>query len=319
MTSTATDLLVCRPSHPLRPPAWAWCLAKEFRNAPDAFKRLAADESVAIACEMQTRLSNVVGQGIDAELEVLLQFGALADAYAFWVSGEPAIPPPVLPTAGGKKGYTPEVVGPNVLARAELEALILANKSPKAISKRTNLGEEAVSWYERLFYDVRDRLSRKGWICANAIGEIHQSKTAVALPALVRAYGFHTKSARIVSSIVSTFDSVMTRDALATPGDFWRKDVKGTTGVKAGIAAKLMHFAGSDSLAAIIEAHHTAIDVETRSKLNSTSVGENKYKELVEQLQGKIDWEYRGEVTSLVDQRLKSLPPAIEPDSMVEQ
>jgi len=268
---------------------------------PEAFQRTAADETVLAASDMQSRLSTVAGMGIDAELEVLMQFGKMADAYAFWVAGEPVVAPP--PQPGVKPSFF-ESVGTNVLARAELDALILANKSPKAISKRTNLDPEAVVWYERMFYDVRDRLSRKGWICANAIGEIYQVKTSVALPALVRAYGFHTKSARVVTSIVSTFDAFAIRDAVANPSDFWRRDVKGTTGVKAAIAAKLAAFGGWESLNAMINTHHAAIDVETRAKLNSTSEGENKYKDLVDQLQTKIDWQYRGEATNLSDQRL---------------
>jgi hypothetical protein len=45
-----------------------------------------------------------------------------------------------------------------------LEASILARVSPKAIGKKFGLSPDAVEWFERLFFDVRDRLDRPYYI-----------------------------------------------------------------------------------------------------------------------------------------------------------
>ena len=48
--------------------------------------------------------------------------------------------------------------------QALLEARILSRESDITISKRINLFPNAVAWYERLFFNVRDRLDAHDWV-----------------------------------------------------------------------------------------------------------------------------------------------------------
>lgn len=48
--------------------------------------------------------------------------------------------------------------------RSILEARILANETPESIAKCFHTIPETVDWYEKIFFDVRDRLGSRDWI-----------------------------------------------------------------------------------------------------------------------------------------------------------
>jgi hypothetical protein len=52
----------------------------------------------------------------------------------------------------------------------EVQARLLANETDEVIAERSRISIEAVRWYERLFFQVRDRLRARDWIMVQAIG-----------------------------------------------------------------------------------------------------------------------------------------------------
>jgi hypothetical protein len=54
---------------------------------------------------------------------------------------------------------------------AEIQALILAGQDDKMIAERCGAAPEIVDWYERTFFNVRDRLAAaRDWVVYTAIG-----------------------------------------------------------------------------------------------------------------------------------------------------
>src|SRR5438067_1928326 len=82
----------------------------------------------------------------------------------------------------------------------------------------------------------RDRLDRPGWVAANVIGSLHHGSVAALLPALVRAYGYYTRSARIVRAAATGFDHAAARRAAReNPDRFFAADAVSAGGLKAAL------------------------------------------------------------------------------------
>ncbi len=287
---TASELLTLRPTSPLRQPAWRWELARHLRGKPK-LAQTHDDPFVADAMALQRQIEQARTE--DETAEVFLTGADPADAYLFWTAGTAAEVQG--PTAGPGNPAASGPLSAPALAQAELEALILADRPPAKISKVTGLSEAAVTAYEQWFFDVRSRLGRPGWISANVIGSLFDTSPLVLLPNLIRAYGYYTRSVRIVRTLVGGFDQAIARRAGRDPGRFFGADAVTAGGLKAALAVRMMSVTDARSFGRIIELHHEAADLE--AKFAGTGGGgsesEDKFKAAFQVLRGKIERGYR--------------------------
>jgi len=93
-----------------------------------------------------------IRHGLDADVpsEDWPEYQALLDARAIWRAGGPP--------------------------RWELEARLLAGQSDEEIASRFGIEPGTVGKYERLFFEVRQRLTAPGWIIHEAIGPIERRR-----------------------------------------------------------------------------------------------------------------------------------------------
>lgn len=315
---SAFTVTTFRPTHPLRAPAWRWAAAKWVRDGAPANPRTAPDDHVKAAAQFQ----RVMAEGNEAqrareyerspdltEAFHYHQWGTLASEEAVAVDGGDARDP-----------YSATCFGPltaPAMALAELEALILAGKPAAKIAVHTGLSVGAVGWYERLWFDVRDRLNRAGWVAANVIGSLHQGTVGALLPALVRAYGYYTKKARIVRAVVAAFDAPAARAAAEDPARFFLADAASAGGMKAALAVRLLPL-NKRTYARVVELHHQAIEVDAKAKLTDASTDEAKFRQAAELLAGRIDKRYGAAPVETADFTAPGprLLPAAAPDHL---
>lgn len=301
----ALDLLVLRASSGRRPPAWRWRLARLLRDAPASAKAITTDAAVSLAMELQTGIDEAADQL--ETLQILLRVGDAAEAYEFWLSGKTAeaLPPP--PSGGNEEEEKQSggPISPAVLARAEIEGLILAGKRPELIAKQMGLSVAAVGWYEQWFFDVRDRLKSPGWISSAVIGNLHRGSPAALYPSLIRAYGYYTRSSKIVRAVTGTFYAAASRRNAKDLDTFFQADARQASGMKAALAARLLPL-NSHTYARVIELHHEALDVEAKNnkQLGGTE-SEEQYKEAVGKLKGNVVWGYGQAPTNLSEERTR--------------
>jgi hypothetical protein len=220
----------------------------------------------------------------------------VAQAYSFWVAG--AVACGVRSDGSSGQPDDDRMYGPlseNALAVAELEALVLARKKPEHISKHTGLSASAVRWYEALWFDVRDRLCRPGWVSAQVIGSLHQGSVATLLPALVRAYGYYSKSTRTVRQAVTGFDPVAARQAARdNPDRFFAADAIAAGGLKAALAIRLMPLVDRKVYGRVIELHQEALRIQADTAEPTGGADQARWRESFAKLQSKIDLTFGG-------------------------
>lgn len=270
-------ILVLRASHPLRPVGWRWEAARMIRNQSSVSNVRYPDPYTEDAALLQDMLNSSASP--DDIANALFASGPQGDAYAFWSAT----------WSGENDGGGP--LTSVALMRAELEALILANKRPAYISKVIGISEDAVRWYERWWWDVRDRLKRPIWVAAHAIGDIHVGTPAVVLPNLIRAYGYYTKSARIVRAVTSTFDRPAALFAAKDPSKFFSNDAVLSGSLKAALSTRLLPLNGN-TYARVIELHHEALEAASKADAEVDDEIRIRYKEAISQLSNKIEHGY---------------------------
>jgi hypothetical protein len=262
----------------MRPPAWRWALAGIVRHRTGDAGREQYDQYVQHACEMQENFQVASSDAVayDAVARIGPEY---ADAYAFWSDGNTARARQlqVLEDKTAEFGS----LTASAMAVAQLEALILANKTPESISKQVGLSPESVTVYEALWFDVRDRLKFPGWISNRVIGTIHQGTIGTLLPSLVRAYGYYTKKTKIVNAVCSGFDSVQSRQAASRVDTFFASDAISAGGMKAALAVRLMSLSDRRTYARVVELHQEASRLSAEVAAMSGNEDEIKLREAV--------------------------------------
>lgn len=146
------SILVNRPDNKRRPVDWRWQRACELVEGA-RLVRGRDDEVVRFACKFR-RLMERCNDDND-RLAALDAYPAMYEAYSLYDASED-------PTEH----------------RWELEARILAKEAFDAISFKMGIDVEAINIYERMFFDVIDRLSSPSLITHTVIGKAVQAGLA---------------------------------------------------------------------------------------------------------------------------------------------
>ena len=132
---TVARPLDCSPASPFCPPDWRWRLAAALRSGLLPRRRRLRDPRVAAAARLQAGLARP-GRAEDRAVLAASRLRSEGDARR----------------------------------RLELEARVLAGQPAGAIAARLGLPADVVEAFEKLFFDVRDRLDAPDYIAAVAIG-----------------------------------------------------------------------------------------------------------------------------------------------------
>jgi hypothetical protein len=145
MTPSSSSLSVSRlhlhADSPFRPPDWRWQLALAVRarqahaSELDTYGRKAVDFLAALDGAVTAQ----------ARARLRKRFPMLTQAYGAYAETAPQV-------------------------RAELEARVLADDTAERMTGRTGMNPHAVAWFEKLYYDVRPRLSQTSYVLHLAIG-----------------------------------------------------------------------------------------------------------------------------------------------------
>lgn len=140
-----------RQDSPLRPPDWRWEKAKLLRQDARHNSRTLDDKLISDLMRFQDRLEEA--EGVWDKYRLLRQYPQLT---AVWEIREHE--------AAGQKGV-----------KAELEARILSGAKLDAISQRLSISVDTIELYEKVFFNVLDRLSNRGFIAHNVFGRAIQA------------------------------------------------------------------------------------------------------------------------------------------------
>lgn len=230
-----------RVDHPYRPVHWRWERArilKELgRRAPGKDK----DDKWVRAAAAFRKAKDECRDEIEV-YQLMERYPELAMAYELW--DEEKV------NADGR---------PNSM-RYEIEARMLARESYETISKKSGLPVTTLKWYERLFFNVFDRLHNKMYIFHQAIGDsIQRGMTDRDYAVLWKLYGY-VRGPHMLDFLITTF-SDWARPSASQVESSLLDDHRITMRRKAALAARMVgiNHHSSDRL---IELHTKIIEIE---------------------------------------------------------
>lgn len=257
------------PDNPLRPPDWRWLAGKDLPlNAPYPEW---ADEWVYYSRQLIDEFKNNRAKG-----KVLGKTGALSEAFQLY-------------TAIKQQSGFSQLSG-FALSAAELEGYILADRPVEEIADDVGLTTDTIQWYERLFFDVRERLNKVSWVASVVVGAVYGSTLESLIPTLARAYGYYTKDPVLVKVFLRGMDSAGVKAAAehAGPLQALQHDTRVALAVKAGLVCRMVE-PSSKAFRSVMEMY--ARITELANQAGETDDGQAKFKEATNVLLGAMDWD----------------------------
>lgn len=301
---TEIDILKNRAGHLRRPPDWRWQLAGYLHDRPTFVGPEIEDEGVIKAMLIQNAYRD--HQSSEELAEMLRSGGPYIDAYTFWqetslgLASQPAPP-------DDKAEFKPLVS--HAIDKAELEGMILTGKPIDEICEYAPLKGETLRCYEELFFDVRDRLKLSTWISNTVIGPLHQSSPFAAIPNLIRAYGYQSKSLTVVRQVAETFSAaVLAKIAVEEePDRYFDEDFRSNGSMKAALASRMRPF-NRYTYEKIMDVHNETREIDFKLRTGQGIKDEAELREAVRIFHKQLDIGYGEEPTNFADFRTMSGP-----------
>lgn len=137
-----------RQDSPLRPVDWRWKKVLAYR---DAHRRIPRSKYDRLTYDLFTFASRLDACTDDFEcLELSEEYPEFMDAYELYKGGN-ALP-----------------------VKYELEARLLTREDYKDIARKTAISESIISTYEKVFFNVKDRLVNRSWVVNVVVGQALQ-------------------------------------------------------------------------------------------------------------------------------------------------
>lgn len=237
--------------HPYRPTNWRWeraRLLKEYgRAVPGQDKD---DEYTRIASRFR-----VAKEKCKTEIDIFKlyeKYPKVASAYEIWDEETVAIQGRANPM------------------RYEIEARILAREPLEAISKKSKINLDVLEWYEKLFFNVLDRIENHMYIMHIVIGDAAQRGMSDREYSVLWKLYAYIRGPHMLDFLISTFadwkfvDKGQAEKALVD-------DHRSTMKRKAALASRMISLNGHTQ-DRLIELHTRIVEIEKSTELNS-SVG----------------------------------------------
>ena len=159
------QLVHLRPKSPFRPVDWRWLKVKAYRRLGSRLSRFKIDAHLFEAYCFAEKLDEVEDE-MDS-VELCEQNEHIFDAHTFY-------------SDNSKTSH-----------RWELEARLLAKESYSSIAQKMSLDIETINTYEKIFFNVSDRLENVSWIIHSVVGRsIHVGLTERDFDLLWKMYGY---------------------------------------------------------------------------------------------------------------------------------
>lgn len=230
-----------RIDHPYRPVNWRWERARILKELGKSAPGRDKDDSWTKAAASFRKAKDACRNEVEI-YQLMEQYPELSMAYELW--DEERV------NAEGR---------PNAM-RYEIEARILARESYETISKKSGLSVSTLKWYERLFFNVQDRINNRMYIFHQAIGDaIQRGMTDRDYAILWKLYAY-VRGPHMLDFLVTTFND-WARPIAGQVESSLLDDHRLTMRRKAALAARMVgiNHHSSDRL---IELHTKIVEIE---------------------------------------------------------
>lgn len=230
-----------RIDHPYRPVHWRWERARLIKELGVRLPGKTRDDKWTVTAANFRGLKDACQDEV-AIFELYERYPEIAMAYELWDE-----------TSYNETGRAHPL-------RYEIEARILARESAESIAAKAQLSPETVRWYEKVFFNVVDRIDNKMYIFHQVIGDkIQRSLNDSDYATLWKLYAYVRGSA-MLDFLITTFT-----DWTKTPGDKIEQsladDYRQTMKRKTTLAARMMGV-NSYTQDRLIELHTKIVEVE---------------------------------------------------------
>ncbi len=130
---------------------------------------------------------------------------------------------------------------PNRLAKWELEARLLSGETNESIARKFGFKHpKTVDWYEKAFFNVRDRRNDKSYIVNTLLGEsIHVGMSERDLELLWKILGYH-QGPGILDILCHKDFSIPGPEKFTSLTQYCQAEIEANVSVKAALAARIM-------------------------------------------------------------------------------
>lgn len=221
-------------------------------------------------------------------------FGGVGEAYKLFKEREES------------KSVGSELYGSSVVT-LELETMILANAKPITICHNTGLNPLTVDAYEKLFFDIRDRLNMTSWVCGHVLEPLRVVEADkkvgldILLPRLIKAYGYLAKNYNLAKLFLRTIDPVSIRRSARSGGVYEAafSDLMGTSVQQAVLAARMVDPSNPKAYRSITEMFIKIAEC-AREKGAEGSDNQEVFSNAIQKLFSAVDWQYAKDPTQPV-------------------
>lgn len=307
---TELSILRNRGRHPHRDVNWRWLLAGYISDHRNFGGPELDDHAVVAAQLIQSAYKD--HQSEEELAEMLRSGGEYVEAYTFWHTAKSmefgGIDPLTIPE--GKAEF--KTVTPKSIEMAALEGMILTGAADDKIITPAGISPDGIRSYEELFFDVRSRLRNSSWIASAVVGTLHQSSPLMMIPALIRAYGYQSKSLDLVRQVAETFETeLLSRAAVEEePNRFFELDRRSTNAMRSAMTARMRPY-NRYTYKEILESHNETAELDAKLKQNMGAQSEQDLRDAVNMLRQAMQTGYREAPTNFAEERMLGATPRL--------
>lgn len=242
---------------PSRPPHWRWVLATDLAEARDGRFRRCGDAATRSAKRFWLSWVRCRDEGDRRRLAARMP----ATAQAFSIFSDP-------------RG----------MSRTVLEARILAAEAPAAIARKCAAPLPLIQIYERVFFDVRDRLDASDYVLTHAIGRGLREGTGsydAALKLLAYLGGVH-----VLDEIMGARSAASRPAAPREVGAFLTEDARAAVRAQMAVVARMLG-ATDRRTAAVLAAANAR---QATGKANEDDISQDRLLVHVQAMLDAIPW-----------------------------
>ncbi len=257
-------MLQYHPDHPLRPTDWRWERARVIRESGNKFKsKRKEDNWVRAAYKFQKDLE-ACRSDYD-KYELMERYPDIYFAYAIRGNDD-------------KKTLT---------VRSEIEARLLANESNETLADRCGCTAGTVECFEKLFFNVREKLKNTTYILHQALGPaIYKGLHEREHDLLWKLYGYFCGS-YVIDALTTTFTKSDKPDSKEQVDALFIDDTKQVMRRKAAIAARTVGVNEFTQLR-LLEIYAQFLEIEKDA--DGSGSGESLILDNIKSMMGGLPW-----------------------------